>query len=157
LDIALSKFAEYYQAEYRALMLKKLGFEDLQLEQADEFLRLTITFLHDSQVGYHQFFADIAATFSSKWRDDPAFVMNNSEIIPALGESATFDNWCFLYHQILNNFDINEMDKIAKTLTEANPKTALLRPVIESIWEPITEDDNWQPFYDLVGTLQTGK
>jgi uncharacterized protein YdiU (UPF0061 family) len=83
--------------------------------------------------------------------------MNNSEIIPALGESAIFDNWCFLYHQILNNFDIDEMDKIAKTLTEANPKTALLRPVIESIWEPITENDNWQPFYDLVETLQTGK
>jgi uncharacterized protein YdiU (UPF0061 family) len=138
-------------------MLKKLGFEDLQLEQADEFLQLTITFLHDSQVGYHQFFADIAATFSSKWRDDPAFVMNNSEIIPALGESATFDNWCFLYHQILNRFDINEMDKIAKILTEYNPKTALLRPVIESVWERITEDDNWQPFYDLVETLQTGK
>ncbi|MBJ7295602.1 MAG: YdiU family protein [Dolichospermum sp.] len=157
LDIALSKFAEYYQAEYRALMLKKLGFEDLQLAEADEFLRLTITFLHDSQVGYHQFFADIAATFSSKWRDDPAFVMNGSELSPALGKSATFDNWCFLYHQILNHFDPEQMDKIHQTLIEANPKTALLRPVIESVWERITEDDNWQPFYDLVETLQTGK
>jgi len=49
------------------------------------------------------------------------------------------------------------MDKIHQTLIEANPKTALLRPVIESVWEQITEDDNWQPFYDLVETLQTGK
>jgi uncharacterized protein YdiU (UPF0061 family) len=49
------------------------------------------------------------------------------------------------------------MDKIGKTLAESNPKTALLRPVIESVWERITEDDNWQPFYDLVETLQTGK
>jgi uncharacterized protein YdiU (UPF0061 family) len=138
-------------------MLKKLGFEDLQLAEADEFLRLTITFLHDSQVGYHQFFADLAATFSSKWRDDPAFVMNGSELSPALGKSATFDNWCFLYHQILNHFDPEQMDKIHQTLIEANPKTALLRPVIESVWERITEDDNWQPFYDLVETLQTGK
>ena len=47
--------------------------------------------------------------------------------------------------------------KIHQTLIEANPKTALLRPVIESVWERITEDDNWQPFYDLVETLQTGK
>jgi uncharacterized protein YdiU (UPF0061 family) len=157
LDTGLSKFAEYYQAEYRALMLKKLGFADLQLEEADEFLRLTITFLHDSQVGYHQFFADIATNFSSKWRDDPALVMNGSEIIPPLGKSVIFDNWCFLYHKILNHFDIEQMDKIGKTLTETNPKTALLRPVIESVWEQITENDNWGPFYDLVEILQTGK
>jgi uncharacterized protein YdiU (UPF0061 family) len=83
--------------------------------------------------------------------------MNGSDIIPPLGKSATFDNWCFLYHQILNHFDLDQMGKIGKTLTETNPKTALLRPVIESVWERITEDDNWQPFYDLVETLQTGK
>ena len=157
LDIGLSKFGEYYQNEYRALMLKKLGFADFQLEEVDEFLRLTITFLHDSQVGYHQFFADIATTFSSKWRDDPALVMNGSEIIPPLGQSVIFDNWCFLYHKILNHFDIEQMDKIGKTLTETNPKTALLRPVIESVWEQITENDNWRPFYDLVEILQKGK
>ncbi|MFM6023576.1 MAG: protein adenylyltransferase SelO, partial [Dolichospermum sp.] len=157
LDIGLSKFGEYYQTEYRALMLKKLGFADLQLEEADEFLKLTITFLHDSQVGYHQFFADIANTFSSKWRDDPALVMNGSEIIPPLGQSVIFDNWCFLYHKILNHFALDQMDKIGKTLTETNPKTALLRPVIESVWEQITENDNWQPFYDLVEILQKGK
>ena len=42
LDVALAKFAEYYQAEYRALMLKKLGFEQLPYPEADELLQLTI-------------------------------------------------------------------------------------------------------------------
>ncbi|MBD2569735.1 protein adenylyltransferase SelO [Anabaena lutea] len=154
LQSGLSKFAEYYLAEYRNLMLKKLGFEDGQFAEADELLQLTITFLQDSQIGYHQFFSDMARTFDSKWRDEPAFVMNTSEIVPALGASAIFDNWCVLYHQILNHFDPNQMDIIAQTLAKYNPQTALLRPVIESIWEPIAQEDNWQPFYDLVQQFQ---
>jgi serine/tyrosine/threonine adenylyltransferase len=154
LQSGLSKFAEHYLAEYRTLMLKKLGFEDGQFAEADELLQITITFLQDSQIGYHQFFSDMARTFDSKWRDEPAFVMNASEIVPALGASAIFDNWCVLYHQILNHFDPDEIDIIAKTLAKYNPQTALLRPVIESIWEPIAQEDNWQPFYDLVQQFQ---
>ncbi|WP_071189304.1 YdiU family protein [Trichormus sp. NMC-1] len=154
LQSGLSKFAEYYLAEYRTLMLKKLGFENGQFAEADQLLQLTITFLQDSQIGYHQFFSDMARTFNSKWRDEPAFVMNTAEIVPALGASAIFDNWCVLYHQILNHFDPDEMDIIAQTLAKYNPQTALLRPVIESIWEPIAQEDNWQPFYDLVQQVQ---
>ena len=56
----------------------------------------------------------MARTFSSKWRDDPALVMDSSDIVPALGTSAIFDNWCLLYHKILNHFDLDQMDKIAQ-------------------------------------------
>jgi serine/tyrosine/threonine adenylyltransferase len=154
LQTGLAKFAEYYHAEYRTLMLKKLGFDNWHFAEADTLLELTITFLQESQIGYHQFFSDIARTFSSKWRDEPAFVMNTSEIVPALGSSAVFDNWCVLYHQILNNFDPHQMEIIAKTLAKYNPQVNLLRPVIESIWEPIAQEDNWQHFYDLVQQIQ---
>ncbi|HLP91297.1 MAG TPA: YdiU family protein [Nostocaceae cyanobacterium] len=157
LTVGLAKFEECYRSHYRSLMLKKLGFEDLPNPEGNELLRLTIIFLHDSQVGYHQFFYEMARTFSIKWRDDPGLVMNGSEIVPAVGMSEAFDNWCLLYHQILNNFHPDDMDTIAKTLTEYNPQTALLRPVIESVWEAIAEEDNWQPFYDLVKNLQQGK
>lgn len=154
LQNGLAKFAEYYQVEYRNMMLKKLGFDNSNFAEAEDLLELTITFLKDSQVSYHQFFADMTRTFSSKWRDEPAFVMNDSEIVPALGASALFDNWCVLYHKILNNFDPDQMVIIAKNLTKYNPQANLLRPVIESIWEPIIEADNWQPFYDLVQQFQ---
>ncbi|ADI66161.1 protein adenylyltransferase SelO [Trichormus azollae] len=154
LQNGLSKFAEYYQVEYRNLILKKLGLGNLHFVEADDLLELTITLLKDSQVSYHQFFADMTLTFSSQWRDEPAFVMNDSEIFPALGASAVFHNWCVLYHKILNNFDPEKMVIIAKNLTKYNPRANLLRPVIESIWEPIIEADNWQPFYDLVQQFQ---
>ncbi|MFK0731289.1 MAG: YdiU family protein [Gloeotrichia echinulata GP01] len=155
LAAGLTRFDDYYHAEYRCLMLKKLGFEQLPYPGADELLQLTIEFLQNSQVGYHQFFYEIARTFSSKWRDDPGFVLHGSDIAPAAGASAIFDNWSILYHKILNNFDPYQLDTIAKTLTVQNPKTVLLRPVIESIWEPIAQEDNWQPFYELVKQIQS--
>jgi uncharacterized protein YdiU (UPF0061 family) len=157
LQAGLGKFEEYYHAEYRTLMLKKLGFENFSLPHLDELLSLTITFLHESQVGYHQFFADMARTFGRTWRDDPALVMNSSDIVPGAGTSPVFDNWCLLYHQILNHLDPDELDIIAKNLVKSNPKTALLRPLIESVWEPIAEADNWQPFNELVQKLQLGE
>lgn len=160
LDVSLSKFGEHYQAEYRRLMLQKLGFANLgnlQINEIDHLLSLTLTYLHETQVGYHQFFYEVANSFDRNWRDDQALVISKSEIFPGIGKSEIFDNWCFLYHQILNNLPTDKMDQVGENLRYYNPKTALLRPVIESVWEQITEVDNWQPFYDLVKTLQQGK
>ncbi|MBD2360394.1 YdiU family protein [Anabaena minutissima FACHB-250] len=153
LEAGLAKFGDYYVAEYRSLMLKKLGFEQLLMPEADELLSLTIQFLQDSQVGYHQFFYEMARTFSSKWRDEPGLVLNPSDVVPTSDKSAIFDNWCLLYHKILNHFDPEQMQSIAETLSYYNPKTVLLRPVIESIWEEIAQTDNWQPFYQLLQTI----
>ena len=155
MEAGLAMFAEYYQAEYSSLMLKKLGFEDLPHPEALKLLNLTIEFLKDSQVGYHQFFYEMARTFSSQWRDDPGFVLNNSDIVPVPGASGFFDDWCILYHKILNDLESERIDGIAQTLAVNNPKTALLRPVIESIWEAIAQEDNWQPFYDLIKAIQS--
>lgn len=155
LEAGLASFDEYYYAEYSSLMLKKLGFEQLQNPEANELVNLTVEFLQDSQVGYHQFFYEMARTFSSKWRDEPGFVLNNSDIVPVPGASPIFDNWCILYHKILNGFDCDRIDIIAQTLAHQNPKTVLLRPVIESTWEAIAQEDNWQPFYELVRQIQS--
>jgi serine/tyrosine/threonine adenylyltransferase len=156
LEAGIANFNEYYHVKYRSLMLKKLGFEELSDPEADELLNLTIKFLQDSQIGYHEFFYEMARTFSPKWRDEPALVMSTSDIVPASGTSPTFDEWCVLYHKILNYFDLDHLDIISQTLTNQNPQTALLRPVIESAWEPIFQEDNWQPFDELVKKIQSG-
>jgi uncharacterized protein YdiU (UPF0061 family) len=46
------------------------------------------------------------------------------------------------------------LSQIGDTLKHYNPKTALLRPLIESVWEAITYEDDWQPFQELVIKLQ---
>ena len=73
-------------------------------------------------------------------------------------ENASFadlvgDDWRDLYHKILNQLPLEAMEKISDRLHFYNPKTALVRPVIESVWEPIDRQNNWQPFYDLLNTI----
>ncbi|ARV59686.1 hypothetical protein BZZ01_14540 [Nostocales cyanobacterium HT-58-2] len=156
MQAGLARFDEHHHSEYRFLMLKKLGFEELSHPEADELLNLTIQFLQDSKVGYHQFFYEMVRTFSLKWRDEPGLIMTESEIVPVSGASEIFDNWCILYHKLLNNFDPEQINIISQTLARYNPKTVILRPVIESIWEPIAQEDNWQPFYELIKRIQSG-
>jgi uncharacterized protein YdiU (UPF0061 family) len=57
---------------------------------------------------------------------------------------------------MLNNFDAEQTNIIAQTLARYNPKSVILRPVIESIWEPIAQEDNWQPFYEFIQRIQSG-
>jgi uncharacterized protein YdiU (UPF0061 family) len=153
LQAGLARFGEFYQAEYHSLMLKKLGFINGQFPESAELLDLTISLLQVSQISYHKFFAEMARSFSTKWRDELAFVVNSGDIFPSLAKLDVFEHWCLLYHQILNNLNLEDMDQVAKTLVTYNPQTALLRPVIESTWEKIATEDNWQPFYQLVADL----
>jgi uncharacterized protein YdiU (UPF0061 family) len=53
-----------------------------------------------------------------------------------------------------NQLPPDSLSQIDDTLTHYNPKTALLRPLIESVWEAITSKDDWQPFQELVIKLQ---
>lgn len=153
LDYGLAKFQEYYRAEYENLMLKRLGFAQPKFPEADDLLDLTIGFLKESQINYHQFFADMAKTFSPRWREEPSLIMEESQILPR--SLSVFKNWCALYHQILNNSVSQEMANVGATLIQYNPQSNLLRPVIEEIWQPIMEQDNWQAFYDLIQNFHT--
>jgi uncharacterized protein YdiU (UPF0061 family) len=47
------------------------------------------------------------------------------------------------------------MANVGATLIQYNPQSNLLRPVIEEIWQSIVEQDNWQPFYDLIQNFHT--
>ncbi len=156
MEAGLANYEEYYLAEYSSFMLRKLGFEQLPEPEAEELLKATIEFLKQYPVSYHHFFADMATTFSSKWRDDASNILSDSEIGQSLGTSELFLNWSGIYHRILSNFAPGEIEKVSQTLARYNPKTVILRPVIESIWEPITQEDNWQPFYDLLQQIQFG-
>lgn len=108
--------------------------------------------LKETQIGYHDFFAQLRTKFSPSWRDriDITFDLADDS------QTEILVNWRNLYQRLLNSLPVDEMEKIAQNLQTSNPKTALLRPVIESIWEPIANEDNWQPFNDLVKRLQSG-
>ena len=144
LEAGLALFDDLYWATYRQLMLKKLGFEGLPIDEAEALLAATIDLLRNNDIGYHAFFYELAEGFNYGWREDSSVILENANFSPKLR-----DNWRNLYYQALNKLPIEEMDKIGDRLRFNNPKTALLRPAIESVWEPIVSEDNWEPFHDL--------
>lgn len=153
--VGLAMFDEHYQVEYRQLMLKKLGFRGLALPESDQLLQLTIQLLTDTQVGYHDFFSKLSQMFSPNWREDASSILNCPDFFPPDNSSA-LENWRKLYQRILSNLPEAEMDNIAQQLARSNPKTVLLKPVIEAVWEPIANEDNWEPFYELLRRIQSG-
>ena len=46
------------------------------------------------------------------------------------------------------------LKQIKNNLNKYNPKIIPVRPIIEAIWEPITRENNWQPFYDLLKQIK---
>jgi uncharacterized protein YdiU (UPF0061 family) len=153
MDAALAKFGEHYYRNYRQLMINKLGFEQLPEAQAEELLGLTIQFLQDTQMGYHAFFAELAQQFSPSWRDDVGQILSQEPFLQ-FTEQSSLANWRVFYNHILQDLSTDELQDIAQRLRQKNPKTALLRPVIEEVWGAIAQDDNWQPFYELLQRIQ---
>jgi uncharacterized protein YdiU (UPF0061 family) len=153
LEIGLAKFDEYYLIEYRKLMLKKLGLADANSTELERLLQLTLRLLRDTQILYHQFFIQLTESFSPDWREDVNSILFLIDFLPL----DYWDEWRKLYHRILAQMPEEEMENVLQRLRQVNPNVALLRPVIESVWEPITNEDDWEPFYALVRQIQGGK
>jgi serine/tyrosine/threonine adenylyltransferase len=149
LEAGLAKFPEYYFSTYRQLMVQKLGFSELPDVEGEQLVAQTVQLLKETQIGYHAFFAELAELFNPRWREDAEAVLKNASF-PLL----EWERWRKFYYQLLNELPMEEMEKVGDRLRFSNPKTALLRPVIESVWDAIAQEDNWQPFYDLLETIR---
>ena len=150
LNNALEDFELLYHHAYQAKMLQKLGLPISGIANAKELIVETVQVLAESQVGYHQFFTELAENFNLGWREDPNTILENMTL-----ENADWPTWKVLYHSVLNALPLDEFIQIGDRLKDANPKTALLRPLIEEVWNAIADEDDWRPFEQLVKRLQT--
>ncbi|MBW4577904.1 MAG: YdiU family protein [Aphanothece sp. CMT-3BRIN-NPC111] len=156
MEAGLAHFDEHYLLSYKQLMLNKLGLNQVAIPELDELVMLTIQLLQDSQVGYHAFFSELTELFSVKWRQDINSILSDSDVLLSVGKSEVLGNWRALYHRGLINLSAKEIENIPQIMARCNPKTVLLRPQIEAIWEPISQEDNWEPFYALLKRIQLG-
>jgi uncharacterized protein YdiU (UPF0061 family) len=155
LDAGLAHFETHYEASYRQLMLEKLGFTSLSAEDGKELVQETVKLLRDSQVPYHRFFAELGNWFTPSWRDNSDIILENAEFVEQLQEQrSVWENWQQRYQQLLKQLRDEELQNLGSRLKEKNPQTALLRPVIESVWEPISLDNEWDPFYALLDQIR---
>jgi serine/tyrosine/threonine adenylyltransferase len=156
LEIELMQFDDYYQQYYQKFMEQKLGFET-HFSLLNELVKVTIQLFKETNLGYHSFFAELGQGFNYGWREDSNLILENAAFSSQIDPSAQnrlWSNWRNLYHQCLNKLPLAAMELIGDRLLAHNPPTALLRPVIESVWQSISEENNWQPFYDLLQKLQ---
>ncbi|NEO26740.1 MAG: YdiU family protein [Kamptonema sp. SIO4C4] len=145
LEAGLELYDHHYTETYRRLMIEKLGFDSLPLEIERQLVRLTVQLLEETQVGYHEFFAEIARSFNPYWRKDYAEVLDRASFT-----LDPWEDWRKLYYQALNELPQDEMEVMEERLRDRTPQTFLLRPAIESVWTAIDQEDNWQPFYKLL-------
>ncbi len=157
MTVALGKFEEYYFPVYKELMLCKLGFEGEITPVRNELLATTLQLLSDTQVGYHQFFFEISQAFKLRWSKDLNTILNETELMPEVVGNSGFQQWLQLYHQALSDLPELERGLVGDVLTKSNPRTILLRPQIESIWDPIAQSNDWDPFYDLLAKIRAGE
>jgi uncharacterized protein YdiU (UPF0061 family) len=156
MEAGLAAYNQHYHQTYRQLMLNKLGFEQVN-ESGDELLKRTIELLKETQVGYHAFFTELTQQFHPTWRDDASQIFEQASFCQSAEQQVLLARWRELYHHLLQDLSRDELEKMAEWLQEKNPKTALLRPVIEEVWTAIDREDNWQPFDELVKRLQGKK
>jgi uncharacterized protein YdiU (UPF0061 family) len=149
LQLELANFNDYYYSYYRCFMLRKLGFKQIDADLGSQLVVESINLLKDSQYSYHQFFIDLTTQFNHGWQLDDRTILENSEL-----NSAHKETWQKLYHQALAPMSVEDLEQVQNTLDEYNPSIIPVRPIIEAIWEPITIEDNWQPFYDLLEQIK---
>ena len=154
MDIILKEFDEHYYQTYNERMLNKLGFANLAQPEAEELLMSTLTLLQKTQVGYHTFFSELTEQFNRNWRDDAANILKSDSFLNSSEATGLLEAWRNLYLQILLSLPESEMDNMLERLQRHNPKTVLLRPEIEAVWEKIDQEDNWEPFYQLISRLR---
>lgn len=144
LETGLADFDDHYWQTYRQLMMQRLGFENLPAPEADELLKVTLTLLQTSQIGYHEFFLQLRQQFHVNWRDHPGHIFADAHPPEFL------EPWRQLYYHLLQTLSTDELISLGSRLRQYNPEISLVRPVIEAVWEPIAQEDNWEPFETLL-------
>ncbi|WP_071516541.1 YdiU family protein [Geitlerinema sp. PCC 9228] len=157
MEAGLAQFDDGFNDAYRRLMLRRLGFDQKQLpiDLANEMLQVTLDMLWETQVGYQEFFRQLRYQFSPKWREaSPQQIQTSLEPMFAGGNAAeTMSTWCERYHHLLQFVSGEELEAIAERLKAYNREVPLLRSRIEEVWEAIANEDNWEPFYQLLQQL----
>ncbi|AFY73448.1 hypothetical protein Syn7502_01356 [Synechococcus sp. PCC 7502] len=161
LDLGLAKFKDSYRQEYIDKMSLRLGLEPLlppesaiAIQALEELITLTLEFLATTQMGYHDFFIQLKNSFSPNWREDLANIVLGFEGNLNEEQTQLLGNWRLLYHKFLSQIPMEQISEVSLKLHTYNPSKILLRPEIETVWEKITTDDNWQPFYELITEIQ---
>ncbi|MGK7906143.1 MAG: YdiU family protein [Synechococcus sp.] len=155
MDVALAQFDSHYQRSYRQLMLRKLGLGELPLPTAAELVRLTLQLLKVTTTDYADVFHSLVESYHPQWcQGEGQLGIVDRLTLPDEDAQEVARQWQDQYSAALQRLSQEEWPQVAARLQGSNLAIVPTRPVIESVWEPIASEDNWQPFYKLMQTIQ---
>ncbi|MEO0989123.1 MAG: YdiU family protein [Cyanobacteria bacterium J06639_14] len=154
LDTALATYEDHYWRYYHQRMLHKLGFASLPHRLGTDLVKKTVELLANVEVSYHVFFLELTRQFTPGWQTDANQIFMTTLQASDPGAQTLLDEWRQQYYAALKTQSPEALAKMGDRLCQTNPETVLLRPEIEAIWEPITVENNWEPFYELVKRVQ---
>ncbi|MEM1311436.1 MAG: YdiU family protein, partial [Cyanobacteria bacterium P01_H01_bin.153] len=143
---ALEQFEAHYEQAYSQLLLKKLGFVTLAEPLGSDLVKRTLELLNAVTVGYHDFFRALAEQFSPSWAEAADEIFGTTMQASDAEAQAALAQWRQHYQQALQTQSPESLAQMSAQLRQTNPRTVLLRPEIEAIWEPIVAENDWQPF-----------
>ncbi len=148
----LSKFKDYYISAYEKRMEQRLGLSGLQENELESMIRSTIQLLYGTQWGYNEFFAELKDSFDPAWQTEYQLILSSKKDSLTGSLLDLFIEWQKLFHSFSQRLGY---DEIIDRLHLWNPSKVPIRPEIEHIWSAITEQDDWQPFYELVKQIKS--
>ena len=134
LAAALDGFRPELEAALTVGFLERLGVSACGTDRDRELVALAYAFLHESRVGYDQFFLDWygGAASEARARSSPESVKYN-------GESFA------LFRAALDRYAPSAPERLTDPYFRRERPTSLLIEEVESIWAAIAERDDWEP------------
>ncbi len=159
LEAGLAQYQPKYAEVYGDRILQKLGLPShlsaiLPTDLTKDLIANLLTLLEQTRVSYPDFFLTLTRQFQPEWRTDPKLILSATLESSHPEAAALLSQWRQTYQTCLSQLPPDQMPVVQHCLQATNPTIVPLRPQIESIWAPITEDDNWQPFYDFLKKIQ---
>ncbi len=167
LEAALEAFGGVYAAHYRRRLLRRLGFDDGDIEvgalaDLPDPVAPTLRLLAGWPVAYGRFFAALAEHVRACGLPSTA-----DELVPFIGEApppprtewlAWRDVWWRWSHAAAAGPGTATEAAICARLRRWNLPEAPNRPVIERLWAAIDERDDWTPLQQwLAQTVSPGR
>jgi uncharacterized protein YdiU (UPF0061 family) len=134
LAAALERFRPEFEAALAAGFLERLGLSSCGADRDRELVALAYTFLHESRVGYDQFFFDWYGGAASEARS-----RSSPEAVKYGGEAFA------LLRAALDRHAPSAPERLADPYFQRERPTSLLIDEVESIWASIAERDDWAP------------
>jgi len=153
MEAGLARYQPKYAEVFCDRTLKKLGFTSTTAS-SHTLLTATLDLLEQTHVSYSDFFATLTREFEPAWQTDETLILAQTVENSTSEAAAHLQQWRKVYQECLAELPAERMEAVRQCLQSMNPMVVLHRPVIESVWEPIAQEDNWQPFYDLLKKIQ---